>query len=944
MHDWFATYPVPMTVNAPDSEVVALRKLASHMAESRRESLSSAHLLVAIASSTSPAADLLRERKLDVETLTRLARASSENGRDHLAHAMRRASAVAKTAGNQEPNALHLLIALLKDTQSAAYRALRQSGIDMARLQATATGLASGLVEPRRVVSTDPPQPYQVRNSNRFYDKYHRPVPEQGQRRVRSAFGAANGSTTELPFSLQHPGGGGFGTTTTATTTGGTGMNGVPTTGAIAASAPSSLSPNPSTRPSGAPGVVVPIFPPKLPTPRIDSTVDTSRNVPTSASANLDSSAPPAHTSPPAKPKTPAAVARKLPRQHRLAYPKAKHGSAAAPTPSVVSPSSSLDNEAQRSTLALDARAFPMLSATAVNLSVTAVQGQLNAIVERDTEMEQLLDVLAKQRANGALLIGAAGVGKSSIARGIAVHLLQQQHRQDHRIVVELSAGQILAQGLGAATQQLTAICKETLSARGTIILVVDDGFALLTSEAFDACAEMKGALSSGKLPLVATCSTDEFRRLTESHPAIAKCFTPVDVEEPNEQRAVQMLMHVRDNLQQHHNLVIDDTAVRQTVSWATRYLCGRALPDKAVHVLDLAGARGQRRGLEQVGPAMVAEIVAEMADMPVQRLMQTDSDRLLALEQLLSDQVVGHNEQLARIATILRRNAVGLRSQRPIGTFLLLGPTGVGKTETAKAIANALFHRPSAMTRLDLSEFAEPHALARLVGAPPGYVGHEAGGQLTESVRRKPYQVLLLDEFEKAHRDVQQAFLQVFDEGRMTDGRGRTVDFSNTVIVMTSNIGAMQAQQASQSRTIGFGSQSEDRTGIVREAVISAARTALSPELYNRIDEVLFFAPLLRDQVRQVARKVLSGLSERVQQAQGLRLTWTEAGIDALLDAGGYEPTLGARPVKRTIARFVEAPLAELILRKQAEQGQQVQVDADDHGKVALRVKQEEN
>jgi ATP-dependent Clp protease ATP-binding subunit ClpC len=289
---------------------------------------------------------------------------------------------------------------------------------------------------------------------------------------------------------------------------------------------------------------------------------------------------------------------------------------------------------------------------------------------------------------------------------------------------------------------------------------------------------------------------------------------------------------------------------------------------------------------------------------------------------------IVGHAEALGRIARVLRRNASGFRSKRPIGSFLLLGPTGVGKTETAKAIAECLFHSPHAMTRLDLSEYAEAHAIARLVGAPPGYIGHEAGGQLTEAVRKRPYQVLLLDEIEKAHRDVLEAFLQVFDEGRMTDGRGRVIDFTNVVVVMTSNLGADVARPTSRSR-IGFGAHGQGPAEAYADAVCAAARAALPPELYNRIDEVLAFAPLTRSDVAEVARRMLAELSEELEEARGVRLEADDRAIAVLLDAGGFDAELGARPMRRAIARMVEAPIAEMILKGELEPGDVARVDA---------------
>jgi ATP-dependent Clp protease ATP-binding subunit ClpC len=307
----------------------------------------------------------------------------------------------------------------------------------------------------------------------------------------------------------------------------------------------------------------------------------------------------------------------------------------------------------------------------------------------------------------------------------------------------------------------------------------------------------------------------------------------------------------------------------------------------------------------------------------------------MLRLEELLGARIVGHKEALARIATVLRRNASGFRSRRPIGSFLLLGPTGVGKTETAKAIAECLFHSSVAMTRLDLSEYAEPHAVARLVGAPPGYVGHEAGGQLTEAVRRRPYQVLLLDEIEKAHRDVLEAFLQVFDEGRLTDGRGRTVDFTNTVILLTSNLGAEAARGKTSRGRIGFGGK---ETHEEIDPVVAAARAALPPELYNRLDEVLAFAPLSRADVAEVARRMLAALAEDLARTKGVRLDVREGAIAALLDAGGYDAELGARPMRRAIGRLVEAPIAEMILRGEVSHGAVARVDVA-NGAVVVRI-----
>ena len=410
-----------------------------------------------------------------------------------------------------------------------------------------------------------------------------------------------------------------------------------------------------------------------------------------------------------------------------------------------------------------------------------------------------------------------------------------------------------------------------------------------------------------------------------------------MEVEEPSREDAYLVLEALAPSFEAHHHVKYEDAALALSIAWSVRYLPGRALPDKAVSVVDLAGARTRRRGGTTVTVESVAEVVAEAADMPVERLLETDADRMLDLENILAARVVGHQSQIRRIARILRRNAAGLGSRRPIGTFLLLGPTGVGKTETAKAIAEVLFHAESAMTRIDMSEYGEPHSVARLIGAPPGYVGHEAGGQLTESVRRRPYQVVLLDEIEKAHPEVLETFLGVFDEGRLTDGRGRTVDFTNTVILMTSNIGA-EASGSSARRRVGFGAESGPSADDVERGVTAAARAALAPELYNRIDEVLVFAPLGREEVREIARRLLSSVGRALFTQRGVRLELDDSAVDFLLDGGGFDPALGARPMKRTIARLVEAPLAEKILRGELAAGDVALLSVED-GEIGIDV-----
>ena len=583
----------------------------------------------------------------------------------------------------------------------------------------------------------------------------------------------------------------------------------------------------------------------------------------------------------------------------------------------------------------LNPKRFPMLASLGKNLTLAASKGELDPVFGREAEIERTLDVLAKRHANCPCLVGAAGVGKTSVVRGLAQRIADGSGLPvlDDRIVIEIDSAALLAgTGLrGALAERMAQIKTEVAQAKGRVVLFFDEIHAVLAGDD-EASAELKGALARDEIACIGATTPEDHKRVIAPDAALARRMTVVEVSEMIPEEAMRALQRVAPAFERHHGVRFSADAIADAVAWSARYVPDRPLPDKAVGVLDLAAARAGRRGEREVGRAQVAEVLAEMTGVPVERLLETDGARMLRLEELFARRVVGHGEALARIAHVLRRNASGFRSIRPIGSFLLLGPTGVGKTETAKAIAESLFHSPHAMTRLDFSEYAEGHAIARLVGAPPGYIGHESGGQLTEAVRRRPYQVLLLDEIEKAHRDVLEAFLQVFDEGRMTDGRGRTVDFTNAVIVMTSNLGADVARPASARGRIGFGPPGGD-VRAYEVALCAAARSALPPELYNRIDEVLAFAPLCRADVAEVAKRMLRALGAELERARGVALDVSDAAVEALLDGGGFDPELGARPMRRAIGRLVEAPIAEMILRGELEQGDVALVGADGGG-----------
>ncbi len=592
---------------------------------------------------------------------------------------------------------------------------------------------------------------------------------------------------------------------------------------------------------------------------------------------------------------------------------------------------------------ALDAKQFPLLSALGQNLTQQAVRGELDPVVGRDAEIERALDVLAKRHANNACLVGAPGVGKTSVVRGLAARIANNDDVAcfEDKVLVSIEPAAMLAgTGVrGSLAERIGQLKAEIARAKGRVILFFDEMHVLFGQDAGDeASSELRLALARGEIVCIGATTEMDYRRVIDGDPGLSRCFTPIEVCELSPEEALLAIEGVAPLFEKHHGCAYDENALAKAITWSVRYLPSKALPDKAVQILDLAGARARRRGGRHVECEHVAEVVSELAGVPEERLLESDAERLLRLEELLGNRIVGHANALERISHVLRRNASGFRSRRPIGTFLLLGPTGVGKTETAKAIAECLFHSADAMTRLDLSEYAESHAISRLVGAPPGYVGYDAGGQLTESVRRRPYQVILLDEIEKAHRDVLESFLGVFDEGRLTDGRGRTVDFTNTVILLTSNIGADLSPTTTTARgRIGFGSagrsnvrEREQAIATYQAAVADAARRALPPELFNRLDEVLAFAPLTREDVAEVARRILKALAVELERARGVKLDASDGAVEALLDAGGFDPEMGARPMRRAIGRHIEAPIAEMILKGLLSRGDVATVDVE--------------
>jgi ATP-dependent Clp protease ATP-binding subunit ClpC len=582
----------------------------------------------------------------------------------------------------------------------------------------------------------------------------------------------------------------------------------------------------------------------------------------------------------------------------------------------------------------LDEKTYPLLSSLGRNLTLAAARGEIDPVVGRDAEIEQVLDVLARRRGNNPILVGAPGVGKTAIVEGLALRLVSDDTAPE-RVLIELSAGSLVSgTGVrGALSDKLARLRREVKHSDGRVLLFIDEIHALLghgNEGPDDLANDLKAALARGELPCIGATTESEYRRVFERDAALARRFTRVEVKEPSRDATLAIVTGIALHYERFHEVSYARDALEAAVDLSVRYLPELHLPDKAIGLLDRAGARARRRQTSEVDRTVVAAVVSEQAGVPLDRLLMRDRERLLALEDNLSERVIGQREVIERVADAVRKGAVGMHGRRPLGVFLFLGPTGVGKTELAKALNDELFWS-SSMTRLDMSEYSEAHAVARLFGAPPGYIGHDEGGQLTEAVRKRPYQLVLLDEVEKAHPDVLLALLPLLDEGRLTDGRGRTIDFTNTIIVLTSNLGVATVKRT---KTVGFGSSSsEDTRGREGERTIEALRAALPPELFNRLDEVLYFPRLGRADVRRIAAGMLRQLARTLQREQGVELEVEESALDALVDLGGFDAELGARPMRRTIGREVETPLSTRLLEGSLQAGDRVRLSGGERG-----------
>ena len=568
------------------------------------------------------------------------------------------------------------------------------------------------------------------------------------------------------------------------------------------------------------------------------------------------------------------------------------------------------------------------------DLTLLAASGSFDPVIGRDEEIRRSVQILSRRSKNNPVLIGEPGVGKTAVADGIATYIAGSDAPDSMagKRLVALDLPALLAgtKYRGDFEERVKAVLKDVKKA-GDVILFIDEMHTMIgagsAEGAIDAANILKPALGRGEVQIIGATTPEEYRRHIEKDAALERRFQPVKIAEPSRSDSLKMLGAVRQGLEKHHGVKISDAALTAAVDLSARYINDRFLPDKAIDLADEAAAHIRVSGGGLVTAEDIAGVVSLWTGIPVANLSADETKRLCNMESILHRRVIGQNEAVTAVSRAIRRGRVGLSDpNRPIGSFLFLGPTGVGKTELCRALAEAVFGESEAMIRLDMSEYMEKHAVSKLIGSPPGYVGYEDGGQLTERVRRKPWSVVLFDEIEKAHEDVWGILLQIMDDGRLTDSAGRVVSFRNTIIVMTSNVGAKSISDGRP--RMGFTPDGGDEAQLMRARINEELRRTFKPEFLNRIDETIVFRRLSRAEIRSIAERMLLTVAERFK-ALGMTLSVPDQVVDFLAERG-YDEKYGARPLRRAIRSMIEDKAAELMLTDSLGCGDTVQARID--------------
>ena len=556
------------------------------------------------------------------------------------------------------------------------------------------------------------------------------------------------------------------------------------------------------------------------------------------------------------------------------------------------------------------------------DITKAAREGRLDPLVGREDEIQRVIQILGRRRKNNPMLVGDPGVGKSAIVEGIAIKIINGDIPPvlANKRLISLDLGSIVAgtKYRGDFEKRLKSIINE-VAANPDVILFIDEFHTIVgaggASGSLDAANMLKPALARGEIQCIGATTMDEFSKIVEKDGALDRRFQKIVVEHTDIQHTISILGKLKANYEKHHNVVYTDEAIEACVRMSERYVTDRCLPDKAIDAMDEAGSMVRLQNPKKTGTVNaedVAEVISKMTGIPSGRVAEGESARLVKMREKISKRIIGQDEAIDKVVKAIQRNRAGIKDPgKPIGTFIFFGPTGVGKTQLAKSLAEYLFDSEDNMIRLDMSEYMEKFNVSRLIGAPPGYVGFEEGGQLSERVRRKPYCVVLLDEIEKAHPDVFNLLLQVMDEGRLTDSNGRTVSFRNTILIMTSNVGSRELDEYGTG--VGFNTAGRNIQSNRKSVLEKAVRKAFPPEFINRVDEQVFFNPLTKEDIAKIIDIELKGLKSRVHDA-GFDITVTAAAKRFVADAG-YDPSYGARPLKRAVQKYIEDPVSEQII-----------------------------